>query len=101
MAAFAPNLKDIDFMALGRYQVYTSFHQNGRSTGWISGVTLPSSKPLRDPEELRARSMERYGKPAAEVEQEYLAMMAEYQKSEAECGEDAVPVQVGRKKKES
>lgn len=70
----APELTAEDFMALPRYQVYTSFQQNGRNTGWILGKALPPSPALRDPVELRAQSMETYGVPAEDVEAEYLKM---------------------------
>lgn len=72
MAAMAPELTAEDFMTLPRYQIYTSFQQNGRSTGWVQGKTLPPTPPLRDPAELRARSMVTYGIAAEEVEEEYL-----------------------------
>jgi type IV secretory pathway TraG/TraD family ATPase VirD4 len=75
MAAIAPELEAVDFMSLPRYSVYTSFHVNGRSTGWISGKTLPPTPPTRSIAELRALSMTRYGKPAEEVEAEYIALL--------------------------
>lgn len=76
MAAMAPELSAEDFISLPRYQIYTSFQQGGRNTGWILGKTLPPIPPLRDPLELRARSMAAYGKPAKEVDEEYLKMFA-------------------------
>lgn len=76
MAAMAPELTAEDFMALPRYQIYTSFQQNGQNTGWVMGRTLPPPPALRDPAELYARSMETYGTPAEEVEKEYLKMFA-------------------------
>ena len=75
-AAMAPELSAEDFIALPRYQIYTSFQQGGRNIGWILGRTLPPVPPLRDPLELRARSMAAYGKPAKEVDEEYLKMFA-------------------------
>lgn len=76
MAAMAPELSAEDFMALPRYQIYTSFQQNGQNTGWVMGRTLPPPPALRDPAELYARSMETYGTPAEEVEKECLKMFA-------------------------
>lgn len=70
----APELTAEDFMALPRYQIYASFQQGGRSTGWVLGKTLPPTAALRDPVELRAQSMAAYGTPAEEVEAEYLRM---------------------------
>lgn len=74
MAAIAPELMAEDFMSLPRYQIYTSFQQGGRNTGWVMGRTLPPPPALRDPAELYARSMVTYGVPAEEVEEEYLNM---------------------------
>ncbi len=76
MAAMAPELSAEDFIALPRYQIYTSFQQGGRNTGWVLGRTLPPVPPLRNPLGLRARSMATYGKPAKEVDEEYLKMFA-------------------------
>ena len=95
MAAMAPELSAEDFMALPRYQIYTSFQQGGRNTGWILGRTLPPVPPLRDPLELRARSMAAYGKPAKEVDEEYLKMIASANVS----GEDAGNAPIGRRKR--
>ena len=72
MAAMAPELTPEDFMLLPRYQVYASLQAGGRATGWIRGKTLPPEKAIRMPAELKAMSQKRFGKPAAEVEQEYL-----------------------------
>ena len=95
MAAMAPELTAEDFMTLPRYQIYTSFQQGGRNTGWILGRTLPPVPPLRDPLELRARSMAAYGKPAKEVDEEYLKMFA----SVGVSGEDAGDTPIGRRKR--
>lgn len=95
MAAMAPELSAEDFIALPRYQIYTSFQQSGRNTGWILGRTLPPPPPLRDPLELRARSMAAYGKPAKEVDEEYLKMFA----STGVSGEDAGDAPIGRRKR--
>lgn len=94
MAAMAPELSAEDFMALPRYQIYTSFQQGGRNTGWILGRTLPPIPPLRDPVELRARSMATYGKPAEEVEAEYLNMFV----TNGASG-DQPDIPIGRRKK--
>ncbi|TGY82829.1 type IV secretory system conjugative DNA transfer family protein, partial [Petralouisia muris] len=48
MAAMAPELTAEDFMALPRYQIYTSFQSGGRNTGWVQGRTLPPPPALRD-----------------------------------------------------
>ena len=75
MAAMAPELTALDFMKLPRYRIYTSFQQEGRNTGWVQGQTLPPPPALQAAAELKARSMARYGKPAEEVEEEYLATL--------------------------
>lgn len=66
IAAMSPTGADsrlvpADFMALPRYNIYASFQNNGRSTGWLSGQTLPPTPTLRLPVELLARSQSRYG----------------------------------------
>ena len=95
MAAMAPELTAEDFMALPRYQNYTSFQQNGRSTGWVMGRTLPPTPALRDSVELRARSMETYGVPAEDVETEYLKMFAHHNSVGADPGDTPI----GRRKR--
>jgi hypothetical protein len=64
-------------MKLPPYHIYTSFNQNGRSTGWVSGRTLPPPEPFRDPLALKRYVAARYGMPGFQVEQEYLEMLAE------------------------
>lgn len=75
MAAMAPELKAEDFMALPRYQVYTSFQSGGKNIGWVQGRTLPPSPALRDASELKAISQANYGVPAGQVEEDYLKMI--------------------------
>ena len=95
MAAMAPELTPEDFMALPRYQVYTSFQSGGKSTGWVMGKTLPPAPALRDPVELRALSMETYGVPAEDVENEYLKTIANY----TSTGPDPGDAPIGRRKR--
>ena len=76
MAAMAPELDAMDFMKLPRYRIYTSFQSGGRNTGWVSGQTLPPPPASREAVALRAKSMKLYGKPASEVETEYLEALA-------------------------
>lgn len=75
IAAQAPGLEPIDFMTLPRYSIYTTFQSGGKSTGWVSGRTLPPLKPIRMAAELQARSSERYGCDPKEVESELLKIM--------------------------
>ena len=75
LAHQAPELAPEDFMMLPRYQVYTNIMQGKRSTGWMQGVTLPPTEPIRMAAELKAESMLRYGRDAKDVEAEYLRVM--------------------------
>lgn len=106
MAAMAPELEPVDFMSLPRYQIYTSFMSGGQSTGWIQGRTFPAPVATRQAVELRAKSMAAYGKPAEEIEAEYLAQLghttvtnpATEQGATAQSSVTAAPV--GRRKKD-
>jgi energy-coupling factor transporter ATP-binding protein EcfA2 len=95
IAANAPGLEAVDFMALPRYSVYASFMNGGISTGWVSGKTLPATPAKRLPSELRAKSMVLYGKPAEETEAEYLAL---FTPTETAPPSDEDLGEVGRKK---
>lgn len=75
MAAMAPDLDPMDFMLLPRYQVYTSLQSNGKSTGWISGKTLPPQPAFRSAAEMKAKSMERYGQDSKQTECEYMTIL--------------------------
>lgn len=96
MAAMAPDLSYEDFMALPRYQVYASFNDNGRNVGWVSGKTLPMTRPIRNVDEIKKKVAQRYGKPGSEVEQEYLDLLASCRNDEVEVDADSV----GRRKVE-
>lgn len=95
IAAMAPELTPEDFMALPRYRVYASFQQDSKNTGWVMGKTLPPTPALRDPVELRALSMETYGVPAEDVEEEYLKAIANY----VSTGPDPGDTPIGRRKR--
>lgn len=75
LAGNAPELSAEDFILLPRYHVYTNIMQNRRSTGWISGVTMLPPQPIRLAAELKAESMKRYGRPAEQVEDEFLRLI--------------------------
>lgn len=96
MAAMAPELTAEDFMALPRYQIYTSFQSNGRNTGWMQGRTLPPPPAVRDAAELRARSQAAYGIPAEQVEEEYLNFFTTNNRNAEENPGD---MNIGRKKR--
>ena len=97
MAAQAPELQALDFMSLPRYRIYTSFQSGGKSTGWISGQTLPPSPPLRLAAELKAESMKRYGVSAEQTEAELIQMMT---KQESQPDPNIINSPIGRKRKE-
>jgi len=101
LAAMAPALEPADFMLLPRYQIYASFQSGGKSTGWVSGLTLPPPPATRNAAELRAKSMAAYGRPAKEVEEEYLRQLGHTEPlPEAPQGPDPAPDgPVGRRKK--
>jgi hypothetical protein len=96
MAAMAPELTPEDFMALPRYHVYASFNNDGRNTGWVSGQTLPMTRAISNPEDLRKKVAARYGKPGSEVEREYLELLAGCR---AENEPETAPGPVGRRTK--
>lgn len=96
MAAMAPELAAEDFMALPRYQVYTSFQSGGRNTGWIQGKTLPPPPALRDAADLKARSQAAYGIPAEQIEEEYLGIFTTNNSTAEENLDDT---NIGRKKR--
>ena len=97
MAAQAPALEALDFMTLPRYEIYTCFQSGGKSTGWISGRTLPPPEPLRMAAELKAESMKRYGVPAEQTEAELIRRMT---RVEAEPDPIVTDAPIGRRKKE-
>ena len=96
MAAMAPELTAEDFMALPRYQIYTSFQSNGRNTGWIQGKTLPPPPALRDAADLKANCQAIYGIPAEQIEEEYLNIFTTNNRNAEENPGD---INIGRKKR--
>lgn len=60
-ARLAPGLTELDFMQLGKYEIYTNLVADGITTGWASARTLPPSLPTSDPQEVRRLSNELYG----------------------------------------
>jgi len=90
MAAMAPELEARDFMNLPRYQVYTTFQSAGKNVGWVLGQTLPPPPILRMPAELKARSMTMYGRPAEEVEREYLEIINSENITQSDWGDGSI-----------
>lgn len=96
MAAMAAGLTAEDFMALPRYQIYTSFQSSGRNTGWIQGKTLPPPPALRDAADLKAKCQATYGIPAEQIEEEYLNIFTTNNHTAEENPGD---INIGRKKR--
>ena len=96
MAAMAPELTAEDFMALPRYQIYTSFQSGGKNTGWVQGRTLPPPPALRDAAELKARSQSAYGIPPEQTEEEYLSIFTTNNRNAEENPGD---INIGRRKR--
>lgn len=96
MAAMAPELTVEDFMALPRYQIYTSFQCIGRNIGWVQGKTLPPPPALRDAANLKAKSQAAYGIPAEQIEDEYLKIFTTNNRTAEENPGD---INIGRKKR--
>ena len=96
MASQAPELQALDYMSLPRYHIYTSFQSDGKSTGWISGQTLPPSPPLRMAVEFKAESMKRYGVPSEQTEAELIQILS---MKETPPEPNIINSPIGRKKK--
>jgi hypothetical protein len=75
MAKFTGVLEPADLTELPRHHVYLNTMHDGRASGWISAKTLPAPDPIRDPDELRRASAQRYGKPVAEIEEEAMSIL--------------------------
>jgi len=98
MANMSKELEPVDFMQLPRYQVYASFQSGGQTTDWVSGRTLPPPSKTCDIVELRANSMALYGRPAEQVEAEYLEILNASRSFYAAGSDDAKNSQIGRRK---
>ncbi len=61
MAAFAPELKTQDFMALPQFHVYAQLVCGGHPQRWVSGKTLPAPERSSDSEHIIVASQERWG----------------------------------------
>jgi hypothetical protein len=96
MAIQAPKLDAQDFMYLPRYEVYTNLQVGGRATGWISGKSNPMPPVTQSAAGIRARSQERYGRNAEDVERDYLKILGYEDDS---SGKKGVGNAIGRKKK--
>jgi hypothetical protein len=62
-----------DFQELPAFHAYGSLLSGGNRAPWSSIMTESLSAPIRSPDDIRARSRQRYGRPIAEVEGELMA----------------------------
>jgi len=102
IAQMSSELLPEDFMMLPRYHVYTQLQQNGKSTGWVSGKTLPAPPPIRSAHEVKAISMANYGRDRKEVEREYMNLLGIAENSVYAAGVPNSTIkneQVGRKRR--
>ncbi|MCU1479805.1 MAG: hypothetical protein JWQ19_591 [Subtercola sp.] len=74
VARFIPELEPVDFTSLPIFNIYASTLDDGVSQPFVSGRTLPLSKPLISPERVSRMSRERYGRPVADIEAEFNAL---------------------------
>ncbi|WP_082393148.1 type IV secretory system conjugative DNA transfer family protein [Nocardia arizonensis] len=80
MAAGQSVLSPEDFMALPAHHVYMKLVRDNSVQPWTSGVTLPPLETTEgftpsDPDEIRRLSREQYGRPRAEIEAEFRALL--------------------------
>jgi hypothetical protein len=68
-------LEALDFKLLPRFAVYANLQHHGKSTGWMSGSTLPAPPVITAAVEVKARSQTRYGQNAEAAEREFLDML--------------------------
>lgn len=64
----ATGLDASDFVGLGRYEIYANLVTATGTSGFVSAKTRPTGDPVRDPDEVRARSRTRFGVDAADVD---------------------------------
>ncbi|HVX20464.1 MAG TPA: TraM recognition domain-containing protein [Acidimicrobiales bacterium] len=65
-----PPLDATDLQHLGAYEVVARLAADGRTAPPVTGRTRPAPPKTSDPEAIRERSRQRYGRPAAEVDAE-------------------------------
>lgn len=64
-----------DFTRLPAHHVYASLVRDNAVQPWASGVTKPAPAPSSDPAGIRRSSRERYGKPIADIEASFTALI--------------------------
>jgi hypothetical protein len=63
-------LQPEDLTGLGAYQAYAQILTGNETQNYVSLRTLPAPEPTSDPVAVRARSAERWGTPAGEIDQQ-------------------------------
>jgi hypothetical protein len=87
MAATSKVLKPSDFENLERYRAYGQVALAGATQPWVSGVTLPPSPRLSNPERIKQLSRQAYGTPINQVESDFIKLIDKYsQAKESEVG---------------
>jgi hypothetical protein len=75
IAAMSPELSAEDLQGLPRFEAYASLVHGGVVQPYASGRTAAPTERTIDPENVRARSRQTYGRPIAEVEAELATLI--------------------------
>ena len=100
MARKAESLDATDFQLLPKHHAYADLFQDGHRTGWFAVATDGPTRELQEAAELYAASHVRYGIPAAQTEQELIALIQPTTATASSSPAAAAPVgriRVGRK----
>lgn len=68
IASMSPELTTEDLQGLPRFEAYASLVHGGASQPFASGATIAPAERSVDPESVRTRSRQTYGRPIEEVE---------------------------------
>jgi hypothetical protein len=71
IARLAPELTDLDFMSLDKYQVYVRLVADGVTTNWALAKTLPPSPRLHDPADVRRVAREHHRARVATIQADH------------------------------
>ncbi|HJQ00853.1 MAG TPA: hypothetical protein VJ851_04575 [Jatrophihabitans sp.] len=91
MAAGQSVISAEDFGQLPAYHIYASLLRGNSLQPWASGVTEPPPPTCSQPDDIRARSRERYGQPLDQIEADFAALLPD----------DQVDQAIGRKQRTS
>lgn len=106
LAHQAPELTSEDFYSLPQYHIYAKLHNNGNSTGWLSGKTFPAPFATRNYGDLVAKSALKYGTPVSEIEADFSEQFGfsdvhspQNTNKNLDKHSDKMPKNIGRRKK--